>query len=212
MIAGIDEAGRGAVIGPLCIALVCGGERDFSSLKLADSKMLTRKQREDLYPEIRKRFYTAHVLIHASELNELMKRFSLNEIEAMKAGFLLNEMPAQPERIYVDSPDPHADNFRLRMLRHMSKRMDICAEHKADVNYPIVSAASIVAKVVRDWEIDKIRDKVGIEFSSGYPSDESTVKAVKKMLKSSDGKKYVRMRWSTVERIMANQKKLHDYF
>ncbi len=212
MIAGIDEAGRGAVLGPLCIALVCGEEEDFKSLELADSKLLTRSEREELYPEIRKKFYAAHVLIHAPELNELMKRFSLNEIEAMKAAYLVNEMPSAPELIYVDSPDPHADSFRLRMLRHMSRDMNICAEHKADFNYPVVSAASIVAKVLRDWEIDKIRDEIGVDFSSGYPSDNSTIAAVKHMLKTEDGKKYVRMRWSTVERIMANQKKLQDYF
>ncbi|MGC8923686.1 MAG: hypothetical protein ACP5KJ_00655 [Candidatus Micrarchaeia archaeon] len=75
-----------------------------------------------------------------------------------------------------------------------------------------MSAASIVAKVVRDWEIDRIRDELGYDFLSGYPSDESTVLAVKEMLRTGKGIEYVRMHWSTVENILSEQKKLHDYF
>lgn len=212
MIAGIDEAGRGSVLGPLCIAIVCGPESEFKALDVADSKLLARKVRERLYGEIKKKFYASHVFIDAAELNELMKRFSLNEIEAMKAAYLLEELPMKPSEVIVDSPDPYAPAFSARIGRHTSSDFTIRAEHKADYNYPVVSAASIVAKVLRDWEIDRIRDEVGLDFSSGYPSDESTVDAVREMLKSGRGKEYVRMRWSTVERIMANQKKLADYF
>ncbi|MGC9057571.1 MAG: ribonuclease HII [Candidatus Micrarchaeia archaeon] len=212
LIAGIDEAGRGSVLGPLSIALVCGNEDDFLSIELTDSKLLTRKERESLYPEIRKKFYTSFILITANELNELMRRFSLNEIEAMKAAYLIEELPLNPSRVYVDSPDPIAENFGHRILRHMQKNVCINAEHKADFNYPVVSAASIVAKVVRDWEIDRIRDELGYDFLSGYPSDESTVLAVKEMLRTGKGIEYVRMHWSTVENILSEQKKLHDYF
>lgn len=212
MIAGMDEAGRGSVIGPLSIALVCGEEGDFLSLELTDSKLLTREERESLFPEIRKKFYSSFVLITAKELNELMKRFSLNEIEAMKGAYLLDELPFEPSEVLVDSPDPHEQNFALRINRHTSKRFPIRAEHKADYNYPVVSAASIVAKVIRDWEIDRIRNELGYNFSSGYPSDETTVAAVREMLRTGKGKEYVRMRWSTVDAILANQQKLQDYF
>ncbi len=212
MIAGIDEAGRGSVLGPLSIALVCGEEGDFLSLELADSKLLTRDEREALYPEIKKRFYSSVILVSARELNELMGRFSLNEIEAMKEAYLLEELPLTPKEVLVDSPDSIAQNFATRIRHHLSKELVIRAEHKADFNYPVVSAASIVAKVVRDWEIDRIREEVGLDFSSGYPSDESTVEAVRHMLKTGHGREYVRMYWSTVENIMANQKKLQDYF
>ncbi|MCX8199969.1 MAG: ribonuclease HII [Candidatus Micrarchaeota archaeon] len=212
MIAGIDEAGRGSVLGPLSIALVCGEEEDFLSLELADSKLLTRSEREALFPEIRKKFYTSFVLVTAKELNEMMKRFSLNEIEAIKEAYLLDELPLEPHEVIVDSPDVLEQNFAHRIARHMARKLTIRAEHKADLNYPVVSAASIVAKVIRDWEIDRIRDEVGYDFQSGYPSDEKTVAAVREMLRTGKGKEYVRMRWSTVESIIASQQKLHDYF
>jgi len=212
MIAGIDEAGRGSVLGPLSIALVCGKEDDFLSLGVKDSKLLTREEREALFPEIRRRFYTSFVLITAKELNELMKRISLNEIEAIKEAYLLDELPFEPREVILDSPDVVAQNFGQRVSRYTRRQFNIRAEHKADFNYPVVSAASIVAKVVRDWEIDRIREELGYQFSSGYPSDEATVSAVREMLRTGKGKEYVRMRWSTVETILANQQKLADYF
>lgn len=212
IVAGIDEAGRGSVLGPLSIALVCGDEDGFTSMELTDSKLLTRNERESLYPEIRKKFYSSFILVSASELNMLMPTASLNEIEAMKAAYLLDELPLSPHEVLVDSPDPHAANFAHRIRRHTPKGLNLRAEHKADLNYPVVSAASIIAKVLRDWEIDRIRDELGHNFSSGYPSDKSTVDAVREMLRTGRGKDYVRMRWSTVAKILSSQSRLDSYF
>lgn len=200
------------MLGPLVISVVAGREKDFLSLGLKDSKLLTREQREELYPEITRKFYHATVLVTAAELNELMRIHSLNEIEAMKGAYLLDEMPHKCREVIVDSPDPHAHKFAERILSHSSKKHTIRAEHKADFNYPVVSAASIVAKVRRDWEVDRIREELHLNFSSGYPSDEATVDAVREMLRTGRGKQYLRMRWSTVENILASQQKLQDYF
>ncbi len=212
IIGGVDEAGRGCVLGPLCIALVCGEEKEFKSLGLKDSKLLTREKREQLYPLILEKFDCSYVKISANELNELMVKYSLNEIEAMKSGYLLDELKIKPKKVIFDSPDNIALNYTKRINKHTTKKMDLISEHKADAKYPVVSAASIVAKVIRDWEIDKIKEQTGYSFSSGYPSDEATISTVREMLKTGHGKEFVRMRWSTVERILASENTLMNYF
>lgn len=212
IVGGVDEAGRGCVLGPLCIALVCGEEKEFKSLGLKDSKLLTREKREQLYPLILEKFDCSYVKITAKELNELMVKYSLNEIEAMKSGYLLDELNVKPKKVIFDSPDTIALNYAKRIKKHTTKNIELISEHKADFNYPVVSAASIVAKVVRDWEIDKIKEETGYSFSSGYPSDEATITAVREMLRTGHGKEFVRMRWSTVEKILASENTLANYF
>jgi ribonuclease HII len=212
IIGGVDEAGRGCVLGPLCIALVCGEEKEFKNLGLKDSKLLTREKREQLFPLILEKFDCSYINISANELNELMVKHSLNEIEAMKSGYLLDELKIKPKKIVFDSPDNIALNYTKRIKKHTIKKMEIVSEHKADFKYPVVSAASIVAKVIRDREIDKIKEQTGYIFSSGYPSDEATISTVREMLKTGHGKEFIRMRWSTVERILASENTLINYF
>jgi len=212
IVGGVDEAGRGCVLGPLCIALVCGEEKEFKPLGLKDSKLLTREKREQLFPLILEKFDCSYVKITAKELNELMVKYSLNEIEAMKSGYLLEELKVKPKKIIFDSPDTIALNYSQRIKKHTTKKIELVSEHKADFNYPVVSAASIVAKVIRDREIDKIKEETGYSFSSGYPSDEATITAVREMLRTGHGKEFVRMRWSTVEKILASENTLANYF
>ncbi len=212
IIGGVDEAGRGCVLGPLCIALVCGNEDEFKNLGLKDSKLLTREKREQLFPLILKKFDCSYINISANELNELMVKYSLNEIEAMKSGYLLDELNIKPQKVVFDSPDNIAKNYTKRIKKHTIKNFNFISEHKADFKYPVVSAASIVAKVIRDREIDKIKEQTGYTFSSGYPSDETTISTVRQMLKTGHGKEFIRMRWSTVERILASENTLMNYF
>ena len=85
----------------------------------------------------------------------------------------------------------------------------LISEHKSDVKYPVVSGASIIAKVTRDDEIDRITDEVGIDIGSGYPSDTKTINAIKKNLDDEKLASYLRNRWKTMEII--RQSRMEDF-
>ena len=92
-----------------------------------------------------------------------------------------------------------------------NKDIEIVAENYADKNYPVVSAASILAKVTRDAEIKKLHKKYGF-FGSGYPGDERTIKFLEKLDKE-EYSKIVRLKWATSKNILENkkQKKLGEF-
>jgi len=214
IVAGVDEAGRGPCIGPLVIAAACV-EKDDEEILLEkgvkDSKLLSREKREELFPQIHELCNGIAVeYIHPEELDRLMARQSLNEIEAMKAAKALNSLAEKPEVVYVDSPDFISDNFGKRIMKYLEFKPKIISEHKADVNYPCVSAASVVAKVNRDRAIDELAKTHGF-MGSGYPSDENTINFIKNFLyKNNSLPPFVRRCWLTTERILNEkyQKKL----
>ncbi len=214
MIAGIDEAGRGSVLGPLVIGVVAGGEDLFLNRGFKDSKLLVKSKRLNLLSVIKSLGVHYEVLkIPADEINHLMeKRVSLNEIEAMKVAVLIDGLPEEVNTVYVDSPDPLPERFESRIRKYTSRNLRIVSEHKADMNYPVVSAASILAKVTRDEEIKRIGELIGLNVSSGYPSDEYTINALEYMLKNKMGLEYIRFKWKTVENLLSQQKSLSDFF
>lgn len=209
LIAGVDEAGRGPAIGPmvLAVAVVSSEKEDvLHELGARDSKLITEPERMRLYPLMKQNlshFATYH--LSAPEMDALMERDSLNEIEAMKIGALLNDLPEKPELVYVDSPDPLASNFARRIENYISYKPKIIAEHKADVNYPVVSAASILAKVERDDVIKNLQkqyDSFG-DIGSGYSHDERTISFLKKYLSMHQTlPECARQKWGTNVRLM----------
>jgi len=214
LIAGIDEAGRGPVFGPMVLAVCCIQKKDeekLIELGVTDSKLLSPKERKRQFTEI-KSIVSAFSSVHVSakEIDVLRNRKSLNEIEAMRIGLLLNNLKEKPEMVFVDSPDSIENNFTLRIRNYLSFDCIIKSEHKADLNYPIVSAASIIAKVERDNEIKKLAEKYGA-IGSGYPGDEVTVKFLKNwMEKNNFLPEFARNSWDTSRRALDKkfQKKL----
>jgi len=205
-ISGIDEAGKGPVLGNLVIALAsidAEAEPELTELGITDSKKLTREKREEFFPQIKKLCKYSIVEITASQLNERMGRESLNLIEAKAMGGLAASFPG---RIYIDLPEKNASKFIEKA--NLGKR-EVVAEHKADLKYPIVGAASILAKVTRDRRIEELKEKVGEEIGSGYTSDERTINAIKNPKIRAKLKGEIRTRWSTVERVM--QPKLTEF-
>lgn len=223
ILCGGDEAGRGAVVGPLVVALVSikkSSEHKLSKIGVRDSKLLSRKRREPLYREIRKMAESIKVgKIMPEEINQAMaNNISLNELEAIHFARLLDKMDSNINSVYVDSPDVIEERFGIRINMLSStpmrikgvkqkgvkagvKRIKLVSEHKADSRYPIVSAASIVAKVVRDREMRKISRNLKIELGSGYPSDYKTIDAIRRNLRNKEMYAHIRSRWSTMERI-----------
>lgn len=214
LIAGIDEAGRGPVLGPMVLAVCCIHKRDeekLIELGVKDSKLLSVKERERQFVQIKSlvnEFNSIHV--PAKEIDVLRDRKSLNEIEAMRIGLLLNGLKEKPEIVFVDSPDIIQENFSSRIKKYLNFDCIIKSEHKADLNYPIVSAASIIAKVERDSEIKKLSEKYG-EVGSGYPGDELTAKFLDEWMKcNGDLPDFARNSWDTSRKVLDKkfQKKL----
>ncbi len=210
-IAGIEEAGRGPVIGPMVMAII-SCSKDEIPVGVDDSKKLSRKRREILFDELIKLDHFFEI-ISPLKIDEALfsSETNLNWLEADIGGKLLNKMNDKcfVDEAIFDCPSPNIEAFTERVEKQVkNKKTKVICEHKADLNYKIVGAASIIAKVVRDREIDKIKEKIGHDFGSGYPSDPKTIAFIKKYyLKFSP---IFRKSWSTYQNVVRrkNQKTL----
>ncbi|MEM5804447.1 MAG: ribonuclease HII [Candidatus Aenigmatarchaeota archaeon] len=215
VIIGIDEAGRGSVVGPLVVAGAWIDEKDLPKLKalgVKDSKLLAPKRREELYAELKKvlkGFIT--IKIAAQEIDRLREQKNLNIIEAEAMARIIKQAGA--DRAIVDSPQVTTEKFASTLLNMAKNHTQIRAENKADVKYPIVSAASIIAKVERDAEIEEIKKRVKFDFGVGYPHDERTIAFVKSAMNHPEFSKFIRHSWVTVEVLKGKkkQKKLGEF-
>jgi len=205
--AGIDEAGRGPVIGPLVVACVVLDERGVKVLRgtVRDSKKLSPRARERLYglilrvaAEVRVRVVEPREVDRATE--ELER--GLNELEAMVAAELINSLSSAVRRVYVDSPDPLPERYADLVRRFLARDVEVLASNRAEDLYPHVAAASIVAKVERDRRVEQLRRLYG-DFGSGYPSDPRTRSYLLSLVES--GKPLppiVRRSWRTVRELL----------
>ena len=191
LIAGIDEAGRGCVIGPLVVAGILIKQEKMpllEQIEVKDSKLLTAKKREALFPEII-RLAEKHAVIKLSPtqidqaVESQRKLHKLNRLEAEAMAKIVDRL--KPEVVYVDAADVWAERFANHIQEAAVFKTQIIAEHKADKTYPVVSAASIVAKVERDREIAILREKYG-DFGTGYLTDQKTPNFLVQWLKSHD--------------------------
>lgn len=205
-ITGVDEAGKGPVIGPM---IVCGvsmedGDR-LNGMGLKDSKKINAIKREELAEEIKKESQIHVIKITSNQLDELMGEQTINQILADCCVEIIVKLDA--EIAYVDSSDVNA--LRLQDLLESRTGKKVRAAHKADDLYPIVSAASIIAKVEREKEIEKLKQDAG-NFGSGYASDERTIKFLRDYFHTHHKyPSFVRRKWKTLNRI--EQQFLEDF-
>ena len=206
-ILGLDEAGRGPVIGPMVIAGVLVRRKNIvylNSLGVRDSKLLSPNAREKLADSIRQ--IADKIMIIEISPEEIDQRFALrktlNTLEAEYMAKLIAYL--KPDRVYVDAADVKAERFTKTIksfLPDLMKKIRITSEHKADKTYPIVSAASIIAKVRRDKIVAELKKIYG-DFGTGYPSDKRTIRFLENYVK-----KYrklpgcVRKTWLTARKI-----------
>ncbi|MGC9137592.1 MAG: ribonuclease HII [Thermoplasmata archaeon] len=199
-ICGIDEAGRGPVIGPLVICGLCAEEDKIKGLKVRDSKELSRNRREILYQKIieNSNSYSLEIL-KPEVIDSMRRRYTLNEIEAIYIAKIIDSLGSNT--YYVDAADVNEKRFEEEIRKYLKIDAVIISRHHADRDYPIVSAASIVAKVVRDREIDRLKEIYG-DFGSGYPSDPRTIKFLKEyLIKNRRFPPIVRTTWETLKKI-----------
>lgn len=207
-VCGVDDAGRGPVIGPLVIAGVMIEEGKLERLKtlgVKDSKQLLPSARTRLSKEIPGIVDDYHVLeIGAEELDRIVNRAPkfqrLNLLEAKVMAQVIEKL--RPELAYVDSSDTRTERFKNNILDCLSFTPRIVSEHKADINYPVVSAASIMAKVHRDSRIEEIKMEYG-EVGSGYAHDVVTIKFLRDYYSNhGDFPPIVRRSWKTLGNIV----------
>ncbi len=194
-ILGIDEAGRGCVIGPLVIAGVLFKEKDLDVLKnlgVTDSKKISRQMRKVLYEKLMELCRGAKV----EEISpQVIDKHNLNEIELKSFCKIINCF--NPQKVYLDAPtNPKGISKFSQLLksRLKNKDMEIIAENKADLLHPVVGAASIIAKVKRDSIVEKLRKKYG-DFGWGYPTEEKVKVFLQNITKEKI--KIVRRKWKT---------------
>jgi ribonuclease HII len=113
--------------------------------------------------------------------------------------------------VFIDCPSINQKAF-TKQFESFVTGMKIVAEHKADAKYPVVSAASIIAKVTRDTEIERLKKVVGMDFGSGYPADPKTQEFLKNNWNNPDPKVQALFRKSWASFKTASQKKMDDYF
>ena len=201
-ILGIDEAGRGSVLGPMVIAGVVVPEKMDKILVrmgVKDSKRLTANRRTILSRKLKKMFEYEIVVISAREIDDLRASgVNLNEIEKNAMENIILKL--KPEKAIVDAVDVKAERFQENLCNDTG--IDVIAEHKADDKFVEVSAASIIAKAERDKYIDEINKEYiksgGI--GSGYPSYPTTKKFLSNYAYD-EMPDFVRKSWATVAKM-----------
>lgn len=203
-ILGIDEAGRGPVVGPMVICGVLSDEEGVEKLRgmrVRDSKEMNAKARETMRSKIIEAITDFHLdEVQPREIDEAVKYKKLNQLEAEKMKEIIQRF--KPEKVFIDAPGINPTGFLTLLKRCLSLETQIIAENFADKKYPIVSAASILAKVRRDEIIQEYHKKYG-DFGSGYPSDIKTINFLENYYKKyKNFPEIVRVVWGTKRKLL----------
>lgn len=202
----MDEAGRGPVIGPMVVAGVAvESDAKLRQLRVRDSKKLSFNTREQLAPQISKVARTKIIIVPPEDIDALRAHDSLNVIEARIFASVIDEL--SPTTAYVDCADIDEARFKKLVLVHLRRRVKIISKHRADDVFPVVSAASIIAKVTRDVEVRKIEKELGMPVGSGYPSDPVTREFLKNWVREhGDVPPHSRRSWETSQHLLSDIK------
>lgn len=205
-ILGIDEAGRGPVIGSMFVGgfMIENSENQkLRDMGVKDSKKLSGKKRERIADQLRGMGESYVREITATEIDDLREVMTLNEIEIQ--GFVDVIQKFEPDKIIVDLPEPDGKRFGRKLKSKLPERYqetEIIAEHGADDEYPVVSAASILAKSARESQVEELHSKYGYDFKSGYPHDQETRDFLAEYLKEKgEFPPETRESWSTADKV-----------
>ena len=210
-VAGVDEAGRGPAIGPLVVGGVLFDEETaeaLPSMGVKDSKKLSSRRRESLEVEIMDladswAFFDLQPRTIDKVVNRGVVYRKLNYLEAMAMAKVIRDLA--PHRAIVDPADTVIDRFVGDIKRVIPPWIEVYGESHADDIYPVVSAASILAKVRRDRFVAELREEHG-DFGSGYSSDRKTVSFLESWFEDrNDCPPFMRCSWATIKRLRAAQ-------
>jgi len=192
-------------------------EKKLVRFGVKDSKALSPKRREELAKYIENIARNIVVLrVPACKIDSYRaKGINLDKIEAMKMAEIIDMCGGS--KIFIDSLEQNTKKFKGIILSFLNeKNVDLVVENYLDESVPVVSAASIIAKVNRDEAIEQIKKKEGFDFGVGYSHDKRTIEFVKKLIKERKGKlpPYIRQSWVTTQVLkrMSLQQKIKDFF
>jgi ribonuclease HII len=212
VICGVDEAGKGSVLGPMVIAAVGISSDDFlKGISVRDSKLLCAKERERLYKIIRKKCQVTTVRLDAPQIDIMRREMTLNEAVARAHAQVIIRL--SPDYAYLDACDVNTFRYAEMVKNHLVHPCEIISEHHADEKFPVVSAASIIAKVTRDRAIATLAKKYGT-IGSGYPSDPVTIRFLNSYIDEHRVPPPIaRKSWKTVSAILSkkSQSSLYDF-
>lgn len=188
IIVGVDEAGRGPVLGPLVMVALAIKEDDQKKLEwlgVKDSKLLSPQVRLELFDRIKEIVHDFRVEViepDAIDLSLQEENTNLNWLEADTSARMVSEL--QPDKIILDCPSRNIEAYKSFVRDKLSEGVkndaELIVEHKADLNHIVVAAASVIAKVIRDQHVDHIKTEIGLDFGSGYMSDPKTKEFLEK--------------------------------
>lgn len=172
---GIDEAGKGPVIGSMFAAAVAVPDATALPSQVADSKQLTATTREQVATDLRENpaIHIGTAEITPDTIDEPTTDMNTLTLRAHTEALSQVIDTAEQVTVIADAPDPNADRYARRLRQRCPALQDLQATHQADEQYPVVGAASIIAKVRRDAHIETLAAEYG-DLGSGYPSDPTT--------------------------------------
>lgn len=199
LLLGIDEAGKGPVIGPL---VICGyvidskNNEKLRDLGVKDSKLLSPERRESIAKELKK-ICKDYIVIKLTPKQIDDKTLNLNKLEIKHIQKIIDMM--EHNDVIIDAIEANTEKFAEKIRHGLKNNTKIIAENYADKNHLVVGAASIIAKTERDSEIKKLHKEFGF-FGTGYPSDEKTINFLKKYFnKNNKFPDCVRNSWVTAK-------------
>ena len=211
MKAGIDEAGRGPVIGPMVMAILAIEEKDrqvLNKMGVKDSKLLTKAKRTKLARLLKQSFPHVIISVPPSTIDKAVMNpdDSLNLLEARTFSKLIARLQkkADIKEVMLDLPAKNKEVY-LEAVTKTLKNIAVHAEFKADLHYPEVAAASILAKTTRDAAMRKEEKSIGIPLGSGYPADPVTKIALKEHFTILKDLPLLRKSWKTVQNLSQTQ-------
>ena len=204
LVGGVDEAGRGSIIGPLVVAGVCVKESKiarFMDMGVKDSKALSPMARASLFRKIMKVSDSVCIRkINPVEVDNSVSFRDLNRLEAKAMASIINKIGA--DEVYVDSCDVNPKRYSSYIGQHLECSAKVYSMHHADAIHIVVSAASIIAKITRDEEIKRLRSKYH-NIGSGYPSDQRTMRFIRNYVaKNGSAPEFARKSWKPLRLIL----------
>lgn len=220
---GIDEAGKGPVLGSLFIGFsiinLVNGLKDLNDYQesltkmgVTDSKKLSSNKRNSLYEELKSKMDMKYAQLTPIIIDE--NKFSGGDLMQLEIDAIIKVVEQEkPDLIIIDALTANPEKFKEDVFRKLSKELQekckIIAENKADLNYPVVGAASIIAKELREQELAQIHQNIGFNCGSGYPGDSKTREFVKEKGKDEELRFLFRKSWKTYQELCS--KSILDY-
>ncbi|MBI5060799.1 MAG: ribonuclease HII [Candidatus Aenigmarchaeota archaeon] len=208
----------GCVIGPLVICGYLIEEEKVEKLKhwnVRDSKLVSPKRRGFLYGKLKELADDMIILkISAMDIDKNRTISNLNKLWHKRVAEIINSL--RPGHVFIDALEANTGKCAEKLRKNLNEELKAVAmtcENAADRKYPVVGAASIIAKVVRDAEIRRLHEEHG-NFGSGYTSDPRTVTFLKNWIeKNKHFPSFVRHSWITARELKKNkiQTRLKDF-